>query len=115
MGQPIVHACPCLYLLDPACLCLVPEYVGIIGTQPALPLLPDLACHTQDLIGQEEVYEDDDHLNHLKDPHHLMRVGEVPGPAVAASGVKYCPLVSEKLGDLTQCGQDQEFGRKKFQ
>ena len=57
----------------------MPEYVGIFGTW----LLPDLACHTQDLIGQEEVDKDEDHLEHLDHHHHTVRVG----PAVAASGV----------------------------
>ena len=42
-----------------------------------------------------------------------MRVGEVPGPAVAVLGVKYCRLVAERVGDSAPSGQDQEFGRKK--
>ena len=50
-------------------------------------------------IGQEEV---DEHLEHLKDH-----------PTVAPSGVRYCPLVTERLGDSAQCGRDQEVGRKK--
>ena len=54
------------------------------------------------LIGQEEVHEDEDYLEHLEDQYHIVRVAEVPGPAGAASGVKYCPLVTERLGDLAQ-------------
>ena len=46
-----------------------------------------MACRTQDLVGQEEVDGDEDHLENLKDHHHIVRVGEVPGPALAASGV----------------------------
>ena len=42
--------------------------------------------------------EDEDHLEHLEDHHHNVRFGEVAGPAVAASGVKYCQLVTERLG-----------------
>ena len=42
-----------------------------------------------------------------------MNAREVPGRAVAASGIKYCPLVTERLGDSAQCGQNQEVGRKK--
>ena len=34
---------------------------------------------------QQEVDEDEVHPKHLKDHHHIMRVGEVPGPAVGAS------------------------------
>ena len=36
---------------------------------------------------QEELDEDEVHLEHLEDHHRIVRVGKVPGPAVAASGL----------------------------
>ena len=91
----IVPACPWLFLLVPAwpCLSLPCPWICVawlVHSRPSLSSLtwPDLTCHSQDLIGplQEEV-DDEVHLEHLEDHHHIVRVGEVPGPAVAASGL----------------------------